>query len=495
MAGETLEYIRGSMGSFRRGTTPEWWQRSYQAQVDPNSLSNWFYDPDQMMYVNKNEALGRSSRFNPANQGRGWASPYYTPALDEAALARQNINNLYAPVEVVKSPLLAGAIPDLYASWKAGSATATKGFDDYLNAFKTGNEAAYRAGNEAVAAVPGTINALTGSQRQYETDLRSAAQRYDDTLAASEATQRGIIARDYAALPEYQAALQAQNAVTQDALVRAAKGTRVGAGGLPMGSDMARVLARQSYEAALPYTMAGINRGYDIRGAERGVESGLTGQQIQYAGSFLPSTYSNIYTSGQNLATTVQNLKNQVSTMSYENAMRYMQSIGVPAQIQQAILSGQINNLGQIAALENQLYYRGLQYLPGQQITPVQNWYFNAPGYPTYDRQQPNPLVYNPTMGTGNGNRYGPLGNDVLNKGQAPPSKPNPSRTPTSYEASYNPEIYSPNPEFANPLFRYSLIPGKPNTYGWGPLPNAPTYEPTEGYDPYWYERSQALGY
>lgn len=334
----------------------------------------------------------------------GWIDPYAgggsTGPGVKVPFSNETINpndpaQRYKPVDILKSPDVAAAQQDLMKTFRDTASTSLKGFSDYLNSFQS-DLANARKATAAATDIGPTVTALTGAAGKYGSDLAASNEAYRKALADSAARQRGVIGQEQAALPLYNTALDnikaAQLAALQHQVGRYKLGT-----GTPtsLGTDEMRILARGAAEAALPIEMAKINKQYDIYGQALPVEAGIGGANISYAGTFLPTIAGAEYGAGTNLATTIQGLKNQVANMSTSQAIAFMQAQGIPPQIMQQVLSGQITELGGLSALEDQSRYRGLQDVLGTYLSQPVGYNAAMPGLPTYA-----PGTYRP--GTGN---------------------------------------------------------------------------------------------
>lgn len=116
------------------------------------------------------------------------------------------------------------------------------------------------------------------------------------------------------------------------------------------------------------------------------VETAIGAQAITKAGQFDPMIAAQQFQSGTATAQTIQQLSVVTSTMAREDAIRYMQSLGVPEQVRQSILSGNIANAAAVNQLIQASRYQGLQDIMGAQISQPIGTTFVSPGYLGPDR-------------------------------------------------------------------------------------------------------------
>jgi hypothetical protein len=147
---------------------------------------------------------------------------------------------------------------------------------------------------------------------------------------------------------------------------------------------------------------------------------------------------ANQYTTGldQGTAQYLQSLQQQVATMQPQLALSYLQSIGIPIQMAQQIISGNTSNLAGLTALDQNANAYNF-------LTPYQN---NAPQYLTTSNRAPNYGTQNYT-GNNGGSGFGPLVSQV-NSALA-----DPMNQPTGYGPGGNPSdsYVPPSQNYSNP--------------------------------------------
>lgn len=313
----------------------------------------------------------------------------------------------YQPVSITKQPDVAAGQQDLMKTFSDNASSALKDFNSILAGFKAGTGTAFKAGETAANVTP-TVNALEGAQTAYAGSLTGTQKQYADLLQQNAAAETGIVKQAQDILPQYD--LAAQNVadrqlaalLRQNALYKMGSGTPTSLG----GADTA-LLTRAVADVQLPTQLDKIQRQYSLlQNLALPVQQDITNRGTTFYGQFNPAIANAIYGSAQNTAQQVQALKQIASTFGYQNAIQYMQSIGVPVAIQQQVLSGQIGQLGQLSNLESLSNYQGLQDILGSYLSQPVGFGGGGPQYPNVPLRRP---VYPPTTtgtlpaGTGGG--------------------------------------------------------------------------------------------
>jgi len=264
--------------------------------------------------------------------------------------------------EIVKDPAVATAQQGLMKTFTDSANSSLQDFSKYLAQFKTDLSTARTKAAAATDPTP-TINALTQAQNQYSGALDSSNASYQKALADAAARTRGVVQQANDTLPAYDAAAnaiadrQTQEAVRQVGRYKMGSGTPTS-----MGSAEQQILGRSIADARLPLEQAKINQRFNILGTlAMPTEQTIAGQNLSYSGNYLPGIAGSRYGSQTSTANSIQALKAQVAGMSFNDAMKFMQSAGIPAQIQQQILGGQINELGALGGIADQSHYRYIQ--------------------------------------------------------------------------------------------------------------------------------------
>lgn len=332
---------------------------------------------------------------NPYTQAGGSTQGVKVPYSDKT-INPNDPNQRYQAVNITKSPDIASAQSDLMKEFNQNASNTLKGFTDYLSSFQS-DIANARKATAAATDISPTVSALTKATGQYGSDLSASNAAYQKALADAAANTRGVVTQANATLPMYDTALNniegAQLAALQHNVGRYKLGT-----GTPtsLGTDEMRILSRGAAEAALPIELQKVQQRYNILGQMAlPVEQQIGGQNISYAGSFLPSVAGARYGAETALPTTIQNLKNQVANMSTSQAIQFLTAQGIPANVIQQVLSGQIGNVAGLSNLEDMANYRGLQDVLGTYLSQPLGYNLGTGPLPVY-----NPSRYASTLPT-----------------------------------------------------------------------------------------------
>jgi len=332
-----------------------------------------------------------------------------------------NPTQRYKPVDIVKDPAIASGTADLLDTFKKSAADSLKGFDDYLATFKAGTADAMAKTKAATDIGPLTDN-LRGQQTQYAGALNKSAAEIAALNANDAAAQRGIVAQAQATLPEIDAGYQ--DALNRDlASVQGNVSRYKTTSGTPssLGSSEMRIQDNANQNLLVPFELAKSQRKLDIlQNLALPVQRDITGRETSRITQFDPQVAAQQFQSGTATESQIQGLKTQVAGMSWDSATRYMQSLGVPAAIQQQILSGQIQTLGGISQLNAGSRYQGLQDVLGANLSQPVGYSIAQPALPAPNRYSSvtgTPLAPNAPVQVG--------GTVTGNNGTLPPSDPN----------------------------------------------------------------------
>ncbi len=340
------------------------------------------------------------------------------------AKVQNNPAQRYQAVNIDKNPDIESATTDLVKQFQDTAASSLKDFKDYLGNFKSDVTSARDAGK--VATDPSqTIAALTSANTNYQGQLGDANNRYQTALNTGQTAENNIVTQAQNELPAYDTAAQNVADQEQKALVGQLSRYKLSSGTPTSGgSDEQQALLQGVQNIQLPTQLAKIQRQYDVYGNYAlPVTRDITGRDVTYAGNFLPSVAGAGYSANTGTANNIQNLKMQVANMSFDDATRYMQSLGIPWAVQSQILQGNVSALGGLNTLESGSRYQGLQDKLGVNVSQPQGYSFNAPPMPTYSASYPN------------GGRYGGGQTQTATNGGTPASSPNPSN-PAAYDPS-----------------------------------------------------------
>lgn len=360
----------------------------------PVGSAQW--DSNKAIYVNPQSGqpfTGKLPSGQYATNGRVTGAP----PSGVSAIDPNNAAQRYKPVDIIKSPDIAAGTADLLTTFKKNADASLKGFDDYLSTFKAASKGAFDKTNAATNIDPLAAN-LRGQQQQFSGALDKSAAEIKALNASDAAAQHGIVDRANALLPEMdtnaQHALDLGMGAVQKNISRykAASGTPTSLGGAEISMQNAA-----NRDLLVPFELAKTQRKMDIlQGLELPIQHDLTNRETSRITQFDPMVAAQQFQSGTQTEQTIQGLKQAVAGMSWDNAIRYMQSIGVPEQIRQQILQGQVSTLGALSQLEDQSRYRGLQDTLGANLSQPQYYNMAQPGFPAPDR-------YSPVTGTPQG--------------------------------------------------------------------------------------------
>lgn len=296
----------------------------------------------------------------------------------------------YKAVSVTKQPDVAAGQQDLMKSFTDAASSALKDFNQYLSTFKDASKTAFTKTAAATDIAP-TVGALRTAQGGYAGSLTRNAADYAALDAANAAAERGIVSQAEATLPQYDLAAQAIGDRQLAALMRQQALYKMGSGTpRSLGGADSAILARAVADVNLPLQEQKIARQYDLlQNLSLPVQRDIANRETARIGSFNPATAAAIFSSGQGTEQMIQQLKQITAGMSWQNATQWMTSIGIPAQVQQQILSGQIGQLGQLSGLESMANYQGLQDVLGSYLSQPTAYSYGGPEYPGIPLRQP----------------------------------------------------------------------------------------------------------
>lgn len=404
------------------------------------------YSPASNSYAN-------STPGNPSWNGQQWVSsttgqPYSGSYFGQNYVNGQtyqqmqnNPSQAYTPITIPKSPAIAGAASSLTNAFNNGLSLQNNDFSDFLSAANNATNAATTGFNNdmntaynlgPLSSTLGGLNAgYANNANALNTGFAGTAGQlntnYSNVLSNLGNQENSAVSQAYGMLPQYDQALtdigqQEQNALTEQISKYAA------AGGTPqgLGSNEEQTLALGIGQAEVPLEEAKIGQNYNIlQNMQVPLEQQQAAGQIGQLQNFTLPLANTIYGQGMNTlnteygqqyntATGLQNLAIQIAGKPISEAVQYMQAMGVPAQVQQAILSGNVSNLAGLSNIWQGANYQGLQNNFGNSVSPVQGSSFVSPGYgggnTNYGLNMPSSTLPTPgQMGIGNLNtQYGP---------------------------------------------------------------------------------------
>lgn len=419
------------------------------------AMSDPIWDSINAIYINpitKQPFTGKMKNGMYVQNGRSMG--YQDPASFGAANINPNDPNArYKAVEIPKAPDISSATKDLVQQFKDTAEQSLKGFDDHLKEFTSGVADANKASKSAIQSVAGTAQTLADQQANYAKSLSSSSADYKTLNSGTAAKEAASVQEAKDLLPQYDSAGQA---IADRQLQEVAKNLsryKVGTG-TPMsaGSDESRILAQAASDVMLPLKQAQINQRYNIiSGLELPTTQDVANRETNRIAQFDPMVAGQIYNSGAATTQQIQALKEHVAGMSFDNAERTLKDMGIPSQVINTILAGNISNLSGLAGLEDQSTYRGLQDRLGANLTQPVYYDQGNPPYPATSRYG------NPQNTTATGNTPALATNGPIQFGPGNAQQP---RQPNAVDIAYKQQTgYFPwedsyfNPDAYNNLY------------------------------------------
>lgn len=273
-----------------------------------------------------------------------------------------NVSQRYQAVDVAKNPGVAAATGNMLDTFKKTADASLQDFSNYKARFQDASKAAFDKGN-AATDLTGYEADTRGQQGRYSGALDAAAGNAGQANAAAAAREQAALAEMRATLPMYDTASQnAANLQLDQLNNRVSRYKLAKGGGLGLGSDEMAIQAAGARAIQVPVELAKIQARQNIaQNVELPIIQQDAARSGQFYQNFMPGVAASQYNSASAVSNAIQQLRMHTAGMSYQNALQYMQSVGVPEQIQQQILGQQLGNLGSINSLESGSRYQGLQ--------------------------------------------------------------------------------------------------------------------------------------
>jgi hypothetical protein len=433
-------------------------QGAFPAQATPNFASQPFsptavYSPGGNSYTS-------STPGNPVWNGQSWVSsstgaPYsgsyfgtnYVNGQTYQQVAN-NPNEAYTPVNITKSPPIASATTGLLNSFGQGLNLQNNNFSDYLNEANNATGAATAGFNNDIngaynlAPLTGTLNNLNsqyaGGVNSLNTGFANTSDalnsQYSNTLSNLAGQENQDVSQAYGLLPQYNTAIQnigeQEKAALEQQVDRnaAASGTPTG-----LGSNEEQTLALGIGDEQVPLQEAEIGQQYNVlENLALPVQQQEAQAQVGQLQNFTLPLAQTQYGQGLNAlnttygqqagtAQTLQNLSIAIAGKPIAEAVQYMQSLGVPTEIQQQLLGGNVSNLSGLNSLYSGSNYQGLQNNLGANVATPTGSSFRSPGYPNLNSSMGLP-TFNYGTGSTSGVNSGYGGGSAYTPGYAPPS-------------------------------------------------------------------------
>lgn len=284
-------------------------------------------------------------------------------------------SDLFQNAVVERNPEINAGINGLLAQWKANGDMMKGGFSELFKAAQ--NEVFPQMKRDMETGNRYGLDWLQGRLDSGNEQLRGFGEglsgEYRTMNAATRAEQERLMAERRGELDRYGNFLDTdiRNLARGDVnnVMGKYRGSKSASGGFVAGGSSAdQPLAETFYlRRMLPY--------YDKLHSERLNTIGADiGQQREFANAdvnrygFDWGMQSNLRGNEAQTAQLLYTLAQQVKQMAPQQAMAYLQTMGLPAQLAQQIMSGQISNLGAIGSLLPFGRYEGLEYKPGMDV-------------------------------------------------------------------------------------------------------------------------------
>ena len=309
-------------------------------------------------------------------------------------------NQRYRAVDIIKAPGVANATSALMDRFNKTSATALQDFGQYLNAFK--NQVGTAQTRSAAATDIGPFaNTMRGYQGAYADALNRSMADYEALNRQTAGNEMGIVQEARDLIPEYDRSINNLRAY-QSGQLQSDINSRYSAGATPrsMGSGLARELVRGEAAISVPLEQAKIAQRYNVLSQyAMPATLDIANRETARIANFNPMVAAQQFQSGQATEQTIQQLAMVTANMTYDNAIRYMQALSVPVDLQQRIMSGDIANLGGLNQLYSGSRYQGLQDVLGANVTPSVGYNLGVPGYPGGNAYRGGPSYAQPEPG------------------------------------------------------------------------------------------------
>lgn len=419
------------------------------------------------------------------------------------AAPAEDPNSSVSLLHQVKSQPIADAAAGLGTATAAAATATTKSFKDYLaeahdqnakNAAqietdrKTLNDtSAYEQQLKDInaqysAASHGTNQQIIDSNNQYQQTQQKTVQQLAEENARYEAAAQAVAGQAVAAANGqnklYQAASGTPTSDSGDMRARAIQ-AYLGVN-TPLQADLSNRRLNQITNVMMP-----LNREYNTN-------------RLQQLEGFQQPMDQSIASMGTASANTVESLKASLAGRSLNESIAYMQSMGIPFQVMQQVLSGNINNLAGLSAIDQGNTFYGLAQ-PYNNPNISLPTYTGAPvGRP--QNNQPNaPVNYGPQPVSNPGNGAPTGGDQNVREYYRQQTGFYPEQDPNFSQGRYNQALAIVHPSGGKPM--NSTYPANTGTGTGGayvdgqyfPAGNAPTLAPTPSYlgdvnsNPYYY--------
>jgi hypothetical protein len=312
----------------------------------------------------------------------------------------------YQGVSIGKNPGVTSATNNLLSAFNSGSDLSN--FNDLLGNERSGSNAltaGFNADQNTFSTTPATTaTALNNNVNTFANTGANLNNQYSNVLGQTNAAENNIVQQATNLLPAYDQAVtnvgnQEQNALQQD-VSRYKLGT-----GTPgsLGSGEENLLIQGTQAAQVPLEEAKINQNYNLlQNLDLPVAQAQGQAAVNQITGFEEPLAATNYSNTSTTANQIAQLQLQVAGMSMADATKYMEAQGIPAQVQQQILSGNVSNLGGINNLLGQSQYQGLQDVLGANLSQPTASSFVAPGVQPSRYSNPGQPTISPQTFPGN---------------------------------------------------------------------------------------------
>jgi len=324
----------------------------------------------------------------------GGAKGAQTPGQAAAA----DLLNNSAVVALPKNPAITTATANLLGDSQHVADAATKTFDDYLNEAKSttaGIKTQVATDTANLNAIPAATQArIDAINQNYSNTTGNIADQYANLNRQNAATVAGDISKLGTIDSNYATAAQA----VADRAVQYAGGQiskYQGGSGTPTSnsSDLENRYQQAYTDINLPVQKEiYANNRADLQNYVTPLQQQLYGENVAADVNYGTTRANQIASMQTGSAEQIAALKQAVAGRGVNEAMAYMQSIGIPISVAQSVLSGPTSNLATLTGVDNSNTNYGIASAYSPAVTSL-------PTYPAPQQRQPSPQL----GGYGNG--------------------------------------------------------------------------------------------
>jgi hypothetical protein len=364
------------------GVTQSWNAPNLAGPIAPNGA---YADKNEQPVYNNGVWISSSTgqpytgNFNGKAYSAGHQTGVQVPFTDQY-INPNDAASRYQAVDVPKNKPVADATDNLIKSFNTSTTDFSKLLDDSrsaLGAAKTG----FTQDQNVFASVPNQVaTGLSDALKTTTANANNSVSRYADVVNAGNTAQNNILKQANDTLPMYDAAANNIGAAQARALQQQVSRYKLGSGTpMSLGSGEENLLIQGTRGNMLPLEMGKIQQRYNIlNGLALPIAQQQEGAGIGAVMNAQGQNQQN-FVNASGVVNHIADVQMAVSGMAINDALKYMQTLGVPIQMQQQILSGDINNLGGLNSLYSGSRYQGLQDKLGVNVSQPVSYSFNAP--------------------------------------------------------------------------------------------------------------------